>query len=110
MKAKKPKKGFLDGYKTYNPHKEGYGNATDWASAFSARMGIKEATETLGSKDPYVLLGLNRDATWDEIRSAHRKMVMKWHPDRHLDDKQEAERMFKIIQAAYEVLADKHGR
>ena len=41
LKTKKQKKGFLDGYKTYDPSIEGYGNPEKWKHAFNQRMGMK---------------------------------------------------------------------
>ncbi len=56
-------------------------------------------------KDYYEVLGVSRNASLDEIKSAYRKMAMKHHPDRNPDDK-EAEEMFKQAAEAYEVLSD----
>ena len=46
-KSNKPKKGFMDGYKTYDPATEGYGDATQWKQAFNQRMGYDEAKNIL---------------------------------------------------------------
>lgn len=54
----------------------------------------------------YTVLGVEPSASADEIKKAYRKMAMKWHPDRNLDNKAEAETMFKEIQTAYEVLSN----
>jgi curved DNA-binding protein CbpA len=62
-----------------------------------------------GSKDPYKLLGLSRNASEDEIRKAHRKLVRKYHPDANSEDPQ-AEERFKEIQQAYEVLSNPQKR
>lgn len=109
MNKEKKKKGFMDGYKRYNPKKEGYGNPSQWTQAFNARMGFDEAKKTLGSKDPFEVLGLQSNATWDEIKSAYRKLAMKYHPDRNPGDLEVVEK-FKEVQAAYEILEEKHGR
>ncbi len=104
------KKDFMGVYKKrYNPSKEGYGNAAEWVGAFNSRMGFDEAKKTLGDKDPLTILGLSGIVHWDEIKSAYRKLAMKYHPDRNPGDK-EAEVKFKEVQAAYEVLEETHGR
>ncbi|KAI8870735.1 DnaJ-domain-containing protein [Ramicandelaber brevisporus] len=62
-------------------------------------------------KDYYKLLGLtNKSATEDEIKAAYKKQALKWHPDRHRQDKEEATRKFKEVSEAYEVLSDKDRR
>jgi curved DNA-binding protein CbpA len=54
----------------------------------------------------YKILGLKPGASLDEIRSAYRGLVKKWHPDCFIDEiqKQEAEEVIKKINAAYKVL------
>ncbi len=60
-------------------------------------------------KDYYEILGVSRNATKEEIKSAFRKLAMKYHPDRTKGDK-EAEEKFKEIAEAYEVLSDDEKR
>ena len=59
-------------------------------------------------KDYYDILGLKRDATEAEIKSAYRKLARKFHPD--VNKTKEAESKFKDINEAYEVLGDKQKR
>ena len=60
-------------------------------------------------KDYYKVLGLEPDATADEIKRAYRKLALQYHPDRNPDDK-EAEEKFKEINEAYQVLSDPEKR
>ncbi len=59
--------------------------------------------------DYYEILGLSRSATPDEIKKAYRKSALKYHPDRNPGDAQ-AEKKFKEISEAYEVLSDEKKR
>mgnify|MGYP001580930445 CR=1 FL=1 len=56
-------------------------------------------------RDPYEVLGVNRDAGDDAIKKAYRKLARDYHPDRNPGDKQ-AEAKFKEIQDAYDILSD----
>ena len=57
-------------------------------------------------RDYYEVLGVPKDAKDDVIRRAYKKLAVKWHPDKHTDDKKEAEEKFKEISEAYSVLSD----
>jgi hypothetical protein len=105
------KKGFLDGYKTYNPKTEGYGNEREWRQTFAARMGFDEAQEILrGVKDktPLGILGLSGKPAWNEIRSAYRKMARQFHPDVYKEA--DATQRMQEINAAYVVLERQYGK
>ena len=60
-------------------------------------------------RDYYDVLGVNRDASDEDIKKAYRKLAMKYHPDRNPDSK-EAEEKFKEGKEAYEVLSDADKR
>ena len=59
--------------------------------------------------DYYKILGINKKATENDIKKAYRKMARKYHPDLNPDDK-EAERKFKEINEANEVLSNPENR
>ena len=60
-------------------------------------------------RDYYEVLGINKDATADEIKKAYRKITKATHPDLHPGDK-ECEERFKEANEAYEVLSDEEKR
>lgn len=63
----------------------------------------------MAKRDYYEVLGVNRDASDDDIKKAYRKLAMKFHPDRNPDDKS-AEEKFKEVKEAYEILSDEQKR
>jgi curved DNA-binding protein CbpA len=63
----------------------------------------------MDTKDPYKALGLSREASQEDIRKAHRKLVRKYHPDANPEDPR-AEGRFKEVQQAYEVLSSEKKR
>lgn len=58
----------------------------------------------------YDILGVAPAATPEEIKDAYRRQAMKWHPDRNLNNRAEAEERFKEIGYAYKVLSDPQQR
>eukprot|EP00747_Dinoflagellata_sp_TGD_P170151 gnl/TRDRNA2_/TRDRNA2_200997_c0_seq1.p1 gnl/TRDRNA2_/TRDRNA2_200997_c0~~gnl/TRDRNA2_/TRDRNA2_200997_c0_seq1.p1 ORF type:complete len:275 (+),score=74.76 gnl/TRDRNA2_/TRDRNA2_200997_c0_seq1:67-891(+) len=58
----------------------------------------------------YDVLGVDKNASEDQIKKAYRKAALKWHPDKNPDDKERAEQMFKAVAEAYEVLSDPQKR
>ncbi|MEM9810838.1 MAG: DnaJ C-terminal domain-containing protein [Pseudomonadota bacterium] len=61
------------------------------------------------AKDPYSLLGVGRQASQDEIRSAYRTLAKRYHPDRNPDDPS-AEEQFKSVTRAFEIIGDEDKR
>ena len=61
-------------------------------------------------RDYYEVLGVNKNATEDEIKKAYRKLAKKYHPDANPDNKEEAEAKFKEVNEAYENLSDPQKR
>ena len=73
---------------------------------------IKEASslnDQARNRDYYKILGIDRNATPEQIKKAYRKMALKWHPDRNSESEQSkkvAQRKFEDIGDAYAVLSD----
>ncbi|MBE5891102.1 MAG: J domain-containing protein [Lachnospiraceae bacterium] len=62
--------------------------------------------------DPYQVLGVNRNASDDEIKKAYRKLSRKYHPDANVNNpnKEQAEERFKQVQQAYDqIMKEKQG-
>jgi len=63
----------------------------------------------MAKRDFYEILGVNRDASNEDIKKAYRKLAMKYHPDRNPDNPK-AESLFKEAKEAYEILSDEQKR
>jgi DnaJ family protein C protein 3 len=67
-----------------------------------AQVALKQSKE----KNHYKILGIPRTAATQEIKKAYRELALRWHPDKNIDNKEEAEKMFLDIAQAYEILSD----
>tara|TARA_Y100000389_G_C17349072_1_gene457438 strand:- start:520 stop:957 length:438 start_codon:yes stop_codon:yes gene_type:complete len=61
-------------------------------------------------KDYYSILEINKNADKNTIKNAYKKLALKYHPDKNIENKTEAENKFKEIAEAYEVLSDEQKK
>jgi DnaJ like chaperone protein len=116
--------GLLFRYLYFNKRKQEYNEANfeQASKSFEQNQGQKFSNKrTSGSnyqfeknrymKDPFEVLGIEKDASQEKIKEAYRKSAKKYHPDKvvHLgkEFQEIAEKRFKEIQEAYEVLKEK---
>jgi DnaJ like chaperone protein len=116
--------GFLFRYLYFNKRKQAYSKKKfeQGSSSFETNKGQRFSNEgATGSnsqfekkhslKDPFEVLGIEQDASQDKIKDVYRKMAKQYHPDKvaHLgkEFQEIAEKRFKEIQKAYEMLKEK---
>ena len=56
------------------------------------------------------MLGVEKTASEADIKKAYRKLALQWHPDKNPDNREEAEKRFKEVAEAYDVLSDAEKR
>lgn len=81
-----------------------------WSSFFLLSVYSLQADSVPAPDNFYDVLGVDQNASADEIRKAYRKEALKWHPDKNPNNKEEAEERFKQLQNAYETLNDNSRR
>ena len=54
-------------------------------------------------KDYYKILGISKTSSMAEIKRAYKKLALQFHPDKNVDNREEAEAKFREVAAAYEV-------
>ncbi len=69
-------------------------------------MDSSSASESRQQDDLYTILGISHSASQSEVKNAYRKCCLKYHPDKNLDKKEEAEQMFKKVAYAFSILSD----
>ncbi|XP_044489709.1 dnaJ protein P58IPK homolog isoform X2 [Mangifera indica] len=75
-----------------------------------ALMRAEKALKMSKRKDWYKILGVSKTASISEIKRAYKKLALQWHPDKNVNNREEAEAKFQEIAAAYEVLGDEEKR
>lgn len=73
-------------------------------------MKAEKALKMSKRKDWYKILGVSKTSSISEIKRAYKKLALQWHPDKNVDNREEAENKFREIAAAYEVLGDEEKR
>ncbi|KAD5961801.1 hypothetical protein E3N88_13274 [Mikania micrantha] len=73
-------------------------------------MKAEKALKLSQRKDWYKILGVSKTASISEIKRAYKKLALQWHPDKNVDNREEAENKFREIAAAYEILGDDDKR
>ncbi|KAF5203345.1 Dnaj protein p58ipk-like protein [Thalictrum thalictroides] len=75
-----------------------------------ALMKAEKALKMSKRKDWYKILEVSKTASISEIKRAYKKLALQWHPDKNVENREEAEAKFREIAAAYEVLGDEEKR
>lgn len=55
-------------------------------------------------EDYYKILDVPSNASSEEIKKAYQSLIRKWHPDKHLENKEEAEQKSKLLNIAYVII------
>ena len=89
---------FFEAYERYQSS-DSHSSGWDRFSEF-----VKESSDFQGEKGARKVLGVEKDASWKDVRSAHRALALKLHPDRCTEE--DCEARFTEMQAAYDLLKE----
>ena len=64
----------------------------------------------MSERDFYEVVGVDKGADEAKIKKAYKRLAMKYHPDRNADDKAGAEKKFKEVRKAYDVISNPQKR
>ena len=64
----------------------------------------------MSERDYYEVLGVDKNADEAKIKKAYKRLAMKYHPDRNAGDKAGAEKKFKEVRKAYDIISDPQKR
>ncbi len=96
-------------YHYYRKSQEAFqNNYREGGGGKKSTAGQDRPGDAAAAKDPYTVLGVDKNASQEDIKKAYRQLVNKYHPDKvaHLGDEFQklADRRFKEIQQAYQIL------
>ncbi len=95
---------WSDDYRPYGTNKGKRGNPQQWRTAFEETMSLNEANEVIQDNSPWAILFVSRDANFEAVKKAFRKMCFKTHPDYGGTNAE-----FRKVNAAYSILKDFFG-
>lgn len=81
-----------------------HGRKNGWGNLYHEFV---KALDPKGEVHARKTLGISEDTTTEEIKKIYKKLVRKWHPDRHKENKEAAQVRFMEIQSAYDILMSK---
>eukprot|EP00435_Cladocopium_sp_Y103_P011737 s312_g3.t1 len=90
------------------PQKEAWAKRNHWR--FLVLLSAAAFQVALAAPSYYEVLGVAKDADDRQIKKAYREKALKWHPDKNPENREEAEKRFREVAEAYEVLSNADRR
>lgn len=81
-----------------------HGKQHGWKNLYNEFV---KALDPKGEANARKVLEVDQSASVDEIKKVYKKLVRKWHPDKHKENKEAAQQRFMVIQNAYDILTSK---